>query len=172
MTPERRNVFLNKYNPDYQNKICEDRRLCILGDYPTLGRLRKTFGDNFPTMWLIPQITDLSEYCGCKDKLTGRPLEQCASIIARKYHYLTISQLMLFFYMFKAGEFGKFYGAVDPLVITDALLDFIDYRNQIIAKDIEEQQELIRENNRKNAISYEEYLKRKKEYGKEKEISD
>ena len=29
-----------------------------------------------------------------------------------------ISQMMLFFYRFKRGDFGKFYGMVDPMVVT------------------------------------------------------
>lgn len=35
---------------------------------------------------------------------------------------------MLFFVRFKCGEYGRFYGVVDPLIIMEALSDFDDER--------------------------------------------
>lgn len=110
-------------------------------------------------MWLIPQLYDLSEYCGCKDKLRGRPLEQCASIIALEYFYLKVSELMLFFHRFKSGRYGRFYGAVDPLVITTSLRDFIRERNDAYAVHEQEKRKAREKEERKGKVlmSYEEY---------------
>lgn len=156
-----RTQFLVKYNPDYQKKICHDARQCIMGDYPTLVAIKREYGDNMPFAWLLPQLYDLSEYCGCKDKLTGRPLEQCADVIAAEYFYLKISEFMLFFHRFKLGKYGKFYGAVDPIVITSAILDFMDDRNYLIGIYEQEERERREAEERKNAISYEEFLRMK-----------
>lgn len=41
---------------------------------------------------------------------------------------------MLFFWWLKSGKYGKFYGNVDPMVITSALREFVQDRNAIIAK--------------------------------------
>lgn len=45
-------------------------------------------------------------------------------MIAQTYSYLKVSELMLFFYQFKQGRYGQFYGAIDPLKIMCALQDF------------------------------------------------
>lgn len=110
-------------------------------------------------MWLIPQLYNLSEYCGCKDKLQGKPLEECAFVIAAEFYYLKISELMLFFHSFKAGHYGRFYGSVDPLVITTALREFLKERNFAYDRRKQEQEELDRKKNRENAITWEEYQK-------------
>lgn len=80
-----------------------------------------------------------------------------------EYHYLKITELMLFFYYFKTGRYGKFYGAVDPLVITCSLRDFIVERGVAISRHEQEQREHREAESRKNAITYEQYLQMKKE---------
>ena len=155
--------FLVTFNPDYQKKICHNKRECHLGNYPTLARMKNEYGDNMPFAWLLPQLYDLSEYCGCKEKLKGRPLEQCADVIAAEYYFLKISELMLFFHYFKSGRYGRFYGSVDPIVITSSLLDFIRERNHLITLYEQEQRELREAEERKAnpPISWEEYCRMK-----------
>ena len=126
--------FLNLFNPDLQMKICRDAQLCFFGDAPVLSELNMAYGEMTATMWLVPQLYNLSEYCGCKDKLQGKALEECAGIIAAEYFYLKVSELMLFFYRFKSGRYGRFYGSVDPLVITTSLMAFIEERNEAIGE--------------------------------------
>lgn len=150
--------ILTNYNPDYQLKICNDLDGCFFGNHPTLAELKNIYGNNTPVMWLMPQLYDLSEYCGCKDKLQGKPLEQCAGVIATEFYYLKTTELMLFFYRFKSGRYGHFYGSVDPLKITTSLRTFIEER----ACEIERKEQQIREErereSRKTVMSYQEYL--------------
>lgn len=155
-----RNKFLVTYSPDYQLKVCDSPRMCVVGEYPTLIDIRLAYGDNVPTAWLVPQLINLSEYCGCRDKLQGKPLEECAHIISMEFGYLKISELMLFFYWFKSGKFGRFYGSVDPLVITTSLREFMKERVKIIEKYELEQKEKADEEARKNRITWEEYCKK------------
>jgi len=158
-----RQTFLSKFNPDLQMRICKDKQLCFFGDAPVLSELNMTYGEMTATMWLIPQLYDLSEYCGCKEKLQGRPLEQCASVIAAEFFYLKVSELMLFFYRFKTGRYGRFYGAVDPLVITSALRDFIRERNDVIFLHDQQERERQLAESRKGCVTREEYERLKKE---------
>lgn len=154
--PRERNEFLLAYNPDRQRELCQDGDDCIFGDYPTLSQL-KVYGNKTPSVWLMPHLLNLSEFCGCKDKLTGRVVEELADIIAGEWFYLKVSELMLFFYKFKAGYYGKFYGAVDPLVITTSLREFVAERNDAISrKDAEKALDRLREH-QDGAITYEEY---------------
>ena len=70
---------------------------------------------------------------------------------------------MLFFSRFKAGRYGRFYGNVDPMVITSALVVFRRERAEAIAKHEAEEREKEREMQASEAISYEEYMKRKQQ---------
>ena len=154
-----RESFFVTYNPDYQLKICNSPTLCVIGEYPTLTDIKLSFGDNATVAWLIPQLIDLSEYCGCKDKLQGKPLEQCAYIISMEYGHLKISELMLFFYWFKSGKYGRFYGSVDPLVITTSLREFMKERAQLIEKYEKERKEKADEEAKKDVITWEQFCK-------------
>ena len=152
--------FLQTFNPGVQAVICGNSEQCLYGNFPTLAGVKAAFGSNAPAMWLVPQLYNLSEYCGCREKLQGAPLEECAGVIAAEFYWLKISELMLFFHRFKAGRYGRFYGSVDPLVITTSLREFIRERNIDITlhdQKIREQKDI---EERKNAITYEEYLRR------------
>lgn len=156
-----REAFLTEFNPSYQMKVCDNTRECFFGDYPTLAEVKVNYGVNAPNMWLIAQLYNLSEYCGVKDKLRGTPLEETAFVIATEYYYLKISEIMLFFHRFKTGRYGRFYGNVDPLVITTSLREFVNERNTAYMKKEQEEYWRKQEESRKNAITWEEYCKRK-----------
>ena len=124
---------MTDYNPSAQLTFARNPTLAVFGSLPELSVLRRVYGDNAPVMWLIPQLKNLSEYCGVKEKMTTEMLMSCAQVIATDYYYLKISELMYFFHRFKGGHYGEFYGAVDPLRITSALSVFVSReRNEII----------------------------------------
>ncbi len=158
-----RESFLSTFNPDLQRDLCVHQELCFFGETPTLGQLNVTYGERTAAMWLVPQLYNLSEYCGCKDKLEGNPLKECSIVISSEFSYLKVSEMMLFFHRFKAGKYGHFYGSVDPLVITTALREFL--RERAIAYDNKEHEEQRAkdEESRKNAVTWDEYCM--KEYG-------
>lgn len=160
-------AFMTKFNPSVQMTVCKEPRICHLGDFPTLGLLNMTYGTESSKMWLAAQLYNLSEFCGCKNKLEGAPLEECASIIANEYNHLKVTELMLFFYRFKNGWYGKFYGAVDPLVITTSLHEFVKERNVFFDKYNSELQDKRLEEGKKGCISYAEYLRQKAEREKQ-----
>lgn len=152
-------AFLTSFNPDYQRKICADLQECHFGDYPTLGGIKSAYGDNFPVAWLVPQLYNLSEYCGCRDKLQGAPLEECAFVIATEYYYLKVSEIMLFLHRFKSGRYGRFYGSVDPLVITTSIREFLKERMYAIQKKEQEDRERERIEHLKHCVTWEEYCR-------------
>ena len=153
--------FLTRFNPDCQRELCTNPDECFFGDYPTLTDTRLAYGVNAAEAWMIPQLYNLSEYCGCRDKLQGVPMKECAFIISTEYHYLKVSELMLFFHRFKAGRYGRFFGSVDPLVITTALRQFVRERGDEYERHEKKLQEQREKEWRRNAITYEEHLRRK-----------
>lgn len=121
--------FLVHVTPSAQTNFCKNEDFCYFGTYPTLEKINEVYGKNTAKAWLIPELIDLSEYCGAKDKITTNQLSQCADIIANDYSYLKVSELLLFFGKFKRCCYGRFYGTVDPLIITEALREFCRERN-------------------------------------------
>lgn len=118
--------FLSIYNPSTQVRYTASLDKVYEGNTPSVGLVRTTYGANTAEAWLEIQLNELSEFTGCKGKLDSDQTEQMARMILQSYGHLTIAQLMLFFQKFKRCEYGKFYGAVDPIVIMGALSDFAD----------------------------------------------
>lgn len=150
------------YNPSKQFSLCCNAEDCHFGDYPTLAEIDATYGAKSAAYWLVPQLLDLSEYCGCRDKLTGAVLKQCAELIAQEYKHLKVTEMLLFFRRFKSGRYGHFYAVVDPLVITEALGTFSRERADAQAERQRRERDPVRKHNEasQSAITYEEYLRR------------
>lgn len=151
--------FMKAVSPRAQLVVSKNRLDCIVGDYPTLNNIASAYGRTAPIQWLIAQLVNLSEFCGVKDKLTGDQVEELSWLIAGEYSYYKVSQFLVFFHNFKMGKYGKFYGAVDPLVITTALKEFDKERIRAISQWEDEQERIRREEDRKSAIKFDEYLK-------------
>ena len=125
--------FLALFNPDKQSVVVQNPEKAFCGKAPCLGLVARALGAAVRDSWLDIQLTELAAFSGCKDKLTGHQLRGLIEIIADEYGFLKVTELMYFFRRFKSGAYGKFYGAVDPMVITCALRDFLDERRRILA---------------------------------------
>lgn len=156
-----RETFLTTYNPDTQIRLCRDRERYITATHPTLQEINEAYGKRTAKIWLMAQIVDLSEFAGATAKLSGKPLEQCANIIAEEHKHLTIYDIMLFLHDFKAGKFGRFYGSVDALAITEGVWKYKERKRYELARI--RMQENDTHDNRKT-VSWEEYCM--KTYGK------
>lgn len=156
-------MLLVEYAPNKQYKLCKNKELCFFGQHPTLATLNRDYDPIAAQAWLIPQLTDIAEFSNCKNILSAEQIRSCADMIAAEYYYMKVSELMLFFYKFKNGEYGQFYGSVSPMVIMVSLRQFVIDRNHAIFQHESAIRELKREEDEKNAITYEEYLKMKQE---------
>lgn len=156
-------TFLRRFNPAVQLRVCGDAERCIMARVPALSEIRLAYGTEAPAMWLIPQIVDLSECCGCRGKLTENQLRQTAALIMADYFHLKVSEVMLYFFRFKGGHYGRFYGHVDPMTILEGFRAFMQYRARVIDR-IEQARAVVEmERARAEAITYEEWQRRKKE---------
>ena len=144
-------------SPALQSEISNSPSRCLFGSYPSMHELKYHYGKNAPIMWLIPQLKDLSEFCGSRDKMLPEQLHSCAKVIASEFSYLKTSELMLFFHLFKSGRYGQFYGAVDPMKITTSLRTFLNDRNDYFWRLEQRKKERERDEARKGAVTYEEY---------------
>jgi hypothetical protein len=110
----------------------------------------------------MAQLRYLSEFSGAKEKMSSDMAERAANIIYANYYYLTASELLLFFFKFSTGKYGKFYGVVDPQTIITALQSFVTYeRNPAIERKEMEEHLKQREQEKLQAIKYDEYIRLK-----------
>lgn len=128
------------FSPDKQVNFARYPQKCLVGNCPTLVDVRCIWGGRFAELWLECQLKDLSEYAGAKEKPDTLQIEETARVIAGEFYYLKLSEFMLFFAHFKAGRYGKFYGSVDPLVITEALQKFKLWRFDALNRVNEEEE--------------------------------
>lgn len=117
--------FAIAFNPQTQVEFGCDERKSIMADYSTLATLDLALGEHSSSNWLTIAITDLNIFSGSKS-MTDDQIEDLADFLATEYKDVKFSMMQLFFYRFKRGDFGRFYGKVDPMVITCALKDFVD----------------------------------------------
>lgn len=121
-----------KFNPGLQTQYCRDLDRAFFGKAPTLELVCHAYGRNTAESWLEIQLNDLSEFAGCKEKLSKAQICELAAMIFESYPCYRLTEFMLFFQRFKRCEYGKFYGVVDPMVIMQALSTFENDRRKII----------------------------------------
>lgn len=140
--------FNQKNNPDTQLMFGSDERQSIMGDYSTLATLDMALGVNTASRWLVTLLGNLNMFIGAKN-MDDSQTEWLARLLAQEYKDVKYSVIQLFFYKFKCGSFGKFYGMVDPMVITCSLKDFVkkcevkcqEYLNEEYAEHKKEEQQ-------------------------------
>ena len=129
--------FILDYNPDLQFKLVRcnatHSELALNDSIPSLGLLSSTYGDETPIEWLKIQFGSLND-----------------------------AEICFFIARFKSGKYGRFYGSIDPLKITSAMLDYVSERRKDIERKEREryrnQREKEIEERGNNRISYAEYI--------------
>lgn len=134
--------LLALFNPSNQLRYTSDIRRAYAGSAPTLGLVGRAFAYGTAKAWAAVQLWDLAEFSGCKTKMTEKQIDELAEIVCATYGFMKLTELMDFFRRFKLGEYGRFWGAVDPLVITEALREFARFRIQTISRLEREDAEL------------------------------
>lgn len=124
------NNLLTVYNPSMQVKYCRDVDRVFFGKAPKLRILAEAYGQHTAESWLTIQLNDLSEFAGCKGKLSKRQYEELAKMILETYPHYNLAEFMLFCHRFKLCRYGRFYGVVDPMVILQSLDKFNEEREQ------------------------------------------
>ena len=139
-----RENFTKVCGPMAQLVVGRNPKLAILSEKsPSLLVMKKAYGDNFPVAWLMEQILELVVYSNSKGTLNDYQAEFLANTIVNEHYDLKASELLLFFYQFKVGKYGHFYGVIDPMRITIALDEFCDERERVIEqhrKEVEKAQ--------------------------------
>lgn len=155
------NGFMERFNKDVQEQAGMHIDAVFKGTAPTLALLNQAYGNDSASMFVACHLNVVQNFCGIQKKLTIPELVEIGKVIVAGFFYLKTSELCLFFLWFKIGKYGKFYGCIDPLVITNALQQFAKERADYIDKYENEKrmEEIKKLQERKNAITFNEYLK-------------
>lgn len=163
--------LLATYNPSKIAHLLNDANLERIhcGRAPELSIVSQAYGREVTVAWLEIQLNHLSEFCGVKDRMPSAIIHELALIIFGTYHYLKMSEVMLFFARLMAGRYGMFYGTVDPIHIMNWMRTFIDERRD----ELERLEHLAEERRRTErykqwrteSVTYEEYCARRVEEG-------
>lgn len=156
--------LLERFNPLIQMQCYSYPERCVNGKAPTLAEVSRDYGEQVSIDWLIIELNDYQNFVGVKEenKATFGVVREMSKMILSRYYFLKLSELMLFFQRLKYGDYGEMYGCIDAVRIMRALRTFFDERNQIIEKIEQRERERKMEEDRKNAVSYEEYTEIKK----------
>lgn len=159
--------FLALFNPSVQASVIDKAERCYFGSAPCLSAVGKAYGSGTVASWLEIQLRDLANYAGQREKLSESQSQQTAMAIIGGYSFLNMAELLLFFARYKAGRYGRFYGAVDPLAITNALREFCKQRVSEITAIEYARQAAERDKAAEGCVSREEYeaIKKRAEKG-------
>ena len=135
--------LMTLFNPHRQVQYCRERERCFFGSAPTVGLVKEAYGPDIAESWVQIQLTDLSEFTGCREKLSKEQSAELAAIISDEYGHYKLTELMLFFQRFKRCAYGRFYGTVDPMVIMQALRAFAAEREAEIARHVADEQRAL-----------------------------
>jgi len=141
-----------------QMSRCRNVVRCVECQSPSLAVMRKEYGEKVVETFVIVAIYDLSEFVGCREKITEFQAKQTAQMILGQYYYLKVTEIMLFFYWLKCGRYGEFYGTVDGQKILGAFTLFLRDRQDIRRKIEREKENERLEAEKKNALTFEEWI--------------
>ena len=135
-------------------------------DLPTLQGVADAYGRGKAALWIYGHLVNAAEYSKVPKPADGFPeLKECAKALLVTYADFNPLEVLLFFRKFKAGLYGKFYGAADPLVIAEGFKKFKEDRAAASARVSRERREAERRAREAadaavERFSYDEYRRR------------
>ena len=152
------------FNPDKQAYYISAQREAYRGQAPALATVKRAYGDDAAESWLAIQLNDVANYTGARNDYSAADFFPAAKLLLATFGYLKLSELLLFFGLYKSGRYGRPYGTIDFISIGDALNRFVEADrkaaiNRYKAEEDNERQARELAETKANAITYTEYCK-------------
>lgn len=144
-------ILLSKLNPVAiqaavrNNQILTPKK-ALLCDSVSLANIGRTYGKETPIILLQTWVDNLGRFVGVKEKADEYQLRELAELFYQEAFFLKIVEIGLFFNNVKKGKYGKFFGAIDPLVVLTMLSEFLGERTAAYRDILKQQEKEIREN--------------------------
>ena len=157
---ESKDEFLIKFNPQKQNEYIKHFDRCFIGKALRLTDVAGAYEAKTAIFWIKIQLLDLALFTGVKKPSDEQITMLCETILAN-YGFLKVTELMVFFSKFKAGQFERFFGNFDAMVITNSLATFIELRKTWKFEAYQHQENEKREKRHENIVPMPDYLQQK-----------
>ena len=165
--------FLDIFTPELELQAARHTERAYLGTAPKLLAVVSGYGEDTAVVLLCLLLEDVNNFVGVRDKMPVKRQKELAGIFIAEYPGLKVTEFLLFFHRLKCGRYGRFYGMVDALFITSALLQFMEERHREVSyfKSLRVRQQAPVSHPSSTAMTYDEYLllKKQKKSNHEKE---
>ena len=104
----------------------------MTGTAPTLRTMAEMYGVEFTEGWIVGQIEFINLLFGSDKKMSAESIYATAQAIFSQYNFLKCTEIMLYLDQLKAGRYGKVYGGLDGMMITNALFEYCKGRDKRI----------------------------------------
>lgn len=140
--------MLSKLNPvviqaAVRNNQILTHKKALLCDSVSLANIGRTYGKETPIILLQTWVDNLGQFVGVKEKADEYQLRELAELFYQEAFFLKIVEIGLFFNNVKKGKYGKFFGAIDPLLVLTMLSEYLSERTAAY-RDIIKQEERSR----------------------------
>ena len=134
-----------------------------MGQAPTLAKMQKDYGMENAIKWLVVELNEYADFAIMNEERKPElcQMQSLAGLIMARYSYLKLTEIMLFFFNLKCGDYGDTYGSIDPVRIMASLRRFMSDRWVIMEQAEREENKRRAEEDRKRAITRSEYEKMK-----------
>ena len=154
--------YLSKFKAEDMARYCRgalDR--CFVGSAPTLHDLCEAYGENLCVVWLSGLIYDLNNFVGQRQQ-TPQQSDALAWMLLDEAKQYKLTEVMYFFYRYKIGQQGEFFGGVNSSKVLNDLRKFKavqgEHLSRIYKQQEEERRERERAEERKRVMNYGTYL--------------
>lgn len=154
--------YLSMFKAEDMVRYCRgalDR--CFVGSAPTLHDLCEAYGEKLCVVWLSGLIYDLNNFVGQRQQ-TPQQSDALAWMLLDEAKQYKLTEVMYFFYRYKIGLQGEFYGGVNSGKVLSDLKKFKEVQgehlNRIYQEEEKNRKEMERIENKKKVMSYETYL--------------
>ena len=110
--------------------MCSKCGTFVQGECAFIGFARRNYPDEQVNTWIIAQLMDLYKFAGVKEKPTFQQFWSFPWWYVWNTITWKLPNCCFFSSSLKTGEYGTFYGVVDPMVIMSALIEFKAYRKK------------------------------------------
>lgn len=96
---------------------CNSVAECLKSDSPTIGDIKRTYGNDFVQAYLEGWIVNLREFVNLRGEMSDAQANITAGMIVQEFPHVNIADINLIFKNAKMGRFGEFYGRLDGQMI-------------------------------------------------------
>jgi hypothetical protein len=98
-------------------KGVDSARMCLQNQAPSLGMIKRQYGDDFIVAYLALWIDNLNDFVNAVRKMNPGQIEETAVILFQDYYYFNLADINLVFRKIKKGEYGQLFAELDGVKI-------------------------------------------------------